>query len=341
MAATGRPAPERMVGGDVVVSGFDVAGGTVAFTAVTSASAGELYVLDRSTGTERALTRFGASLPVAPFEPEHFSVATADGKSVDAWYLPPTAPGRNATLLNIHGGPFAQYTCAFLDDFAVQAGRGYGVLWCNPRGSSGRGESWARALRGPRCDVDPGSGWGGVDAEDVLAVLDAAVERFDLDASRVGVLGGSYGGYLTSWLIGHTDRFAAACSERAVNNLLTLVSTSDIGSTLQPGYVGVSHVEHPEEYQRASPVSYVSAITTPLLILHADGDLRCPVSQAEELWVALRTLGRNVELVRFPGASHELSRSGPPRQRVERMEIILEFFDRHMPGAPVEVPLSP
>lgn len=329
----GEPAvPERMVEGDLVVTGFDVAGGTVVYTATTATSTGELWVLDRGTGAPRCLTDlgggFGAAVDLG--EPQHFTVATAAGEHVDAWYLAPTGPDRGATLLNIHGGPFAQYTVGFFDEFAIQAGAGYGVVWCNPRGSSGRAESWGRAIRGPKCAVDPGSGWGGVDADDVLAVLDAAIARFGRDPGRVGVLGGSYGGFMTSWLVGHTDRFVAACSERAVNNQLTMLWTSDLGVAFQLGYVGPSHLEDPEEYLRLSPITYAAAIATPMLILHSDGDLRCPVSQAEELWMALRLMGREVEFVRFPDASHELSRSGPPRQRVWRSEAILEFFGRHL-----------
>ena len=331
VAAGGGSAPEAMVVGDLVVSGFDIAGSTVAYTAITPESPGELYVA--IDGQSRRLTSFNADLAarIRITAPERFEVALADGEVIDAWYLAPTGPPRGATLLNIHGGPFAQYTGAFAEEFAAQAGAGFGVLWCNPRGSSGRTERWGRAIRGPKCAHDPGSGWGGVDASDVLAVLDAGIERFSLDPHRIGVLGGSYGGYLTSWLVGHTDRFAAACSERAVNNQLSMVWTSDIGTTFQRGYVGVSHLDEPEEYLRMSPVTYVRDITTPLLILHSESDLRCPISQAEELWVGLRSLGRDVEFVRFPGSSHELSRSGPPRQRVARHQVILEFFDRYLP----------
>jgi dipeptidyl aminopeptidase/acylaminoacyl peptidase len=344
----GAQATERVVGGDVVVTGFDVAAGTVVFTAACPTSSGELFVIDRHTGDHRRLTAHGEALrdAIDMPQPEHFVVPTGDGDAVDAWYLPPTGPPTEpptapstgttggATLLNIHGGPFSQYTTAFFDEFAIQAGAGYGVLWCNPRGSSGRSEAWGRSIRGPRCATDPGSGWGAIDADDVLAVADAAIERFGLDPTRIGVLGGSYGGYLTSWLIGHTDRFAAACSERAVNNQLTMVWTSDIGTSFQRGYVGVSHLDAPEEYLRMSPVTYVRDMTTPLLILHSDGDLRCPVSQGEELWTALRMLDRQVEFVRFPGAGHELSRSGPPKQRVWRAEVILDWFDRHLGTSP-------
>jgi dipeptidyl aminopeptidase/acylaminoacyl peptidase len=332
VAITGPAVPERMVEGDLAVTGFDVAGAAVAFTATRPTSTGELYVLDRRTGAHRRLTALGEAFAesVTLAEPEHFTVPTGDGEAVDAWYLAPIGPSRNATLLNVHGGPFSQYGMSFFDEFAIQAGDGFGVLWCNPRGSSGRSEAWGRSIRGPHCATDPGSGWGGVDADDVLAVADAAVERFGLDASRMGILGGSYGGYMTSWLIGHTDRFAAACSERSVNNQLTMVSTSDIGTSFQRAYAGVSHLDDPGEYLRMSPITYVQAMTTPLLILHSDGDLRCPVSQAEELWTALRLLGREVELVRFPGSGHELSRSGPPKQRVWRAEVILEWFGRHL-----------
>ncbi|GAC1309600.1 MAG: S9 family peptidase [Acidimicrobiales bacterium] len=333
----GAGAPEAMVSGEIVVSGFDVAESTVAYTAISPESPGELFVI--ADGATRRVTSFNcdAAERIGVVAPERFEVALPDGEAVDAWYLAPTGPSRGATLLNIHGGPFAQYSGSFFEEFTVQAGAGFGVLWCNPRGSSGRSEAWGRAIRGPKCEHDAGSGWGGVDASDVLAVLDAGIERFSLDPRRIGVLGGSYGGYLTSWLIGHTDRFAAACSERAVNNQLAMVWTSDIGTTFQRGYVGVSHLDDPGEYLRMSPVTYSRAINTPLLILHSEGDLRCPISQAEELWVALRSLGRDVEFLRFPGSSHELSRSGPPRQRVARHELILEFFDRYLPmpaGAP-------
>jgi dipeptidyl aminopeptidase/acylaminoacyl peptidase len=157
------------------------------------------------------------------------------------------------------------------------------------------------------------------------------VDRFpEIDPDRLGVLGGSYGGFMTSWVVGHTDRFRAACSERAVNNQLTMAWTSDIGTYFEAGYFGVTHLEDPGEFLRQSPITYADAITTPLLILHSEQDLRCPISQAEELFVALRLRGREVEFVRFPGASHELSRSGPPRQRVERAQIILEWFRRHL-----------
>jgi dipeptidyl aminopeptidase/acylaminoacyl peptidase len=134
---------------------------------------------------------------------------------------------------------------------------------------------------------------------------------------------------MTSWIVGHTDRFRAACSERAVNDVLALEHGSDLAGVFRT-YVGVSHIDDPDEYRRWSPIEHVRAMTTPLLIMHSEQDLRCPIAQADELFTALRLLERDVEMVRFPGESHELSRSGAPKHRVQRLEILLEFFDRYL-----------
>lgn len=305
------------VGGERTVEGFDVARGVVAYTASTPTALAELYV------GERALTTIGREFAesVELVAPQRFTVG-----DVDAWIMPPVgavAGERYPTLLNIHGGPFTQYGTKFFDEFQVQAGAGYAVLFCNPRGSSGYGEAWGRAI------AAPGS-WGSVDYDDVTAVVDAAVAGFDfVDPDRLGVLGGSYGGYLTTWIVAHTDRFKAACSERAVNDLVTMEHSSDIATWLST-WVGRSHLEAPEEYARQSPVRYVGDIATPLLILHAEEDLRCPIAQAEELFVAMRLLGKTVEFVRFPGEGHELSRHGAPRHRIERFEILLDWFGRYL-----------
>jgi dipeptidyl aminopeptidase/acylaminoacyl peptidase len=284
---------------------------------------------------ERALTSltlaFADSVRLA--EPERFVARSADGTEVECWAMPPAGavPGRRyPTLLNVHGGPFTQYGNKFTDDFQLQASAGFGVLYCNPRGSSGYSEQWGRAIRWPECEHDPGSGWGEVDYQDVLACADAACERFGwVDPDRLGILGGSYGGYMTSWTIGHTDRFKAACSERACNNLLTMEYTADIAGFMR-SYVGAGHLDNPAAYARQSPVSYVQDMTTPVLIIHSEDDLRCPISQAEELFVALRWLGREPEMVRFPDETHELSRSGSPRHRIMQAELILDWFRKHL-----------
>ena len=170
--------------------------------------------------------------------PERFTAVSTDGSEVDAWIMRPAGfeeGKRYPVLLNIHGGPFTQYGAGFFDEFQVYAGAGYAVVYSNPRGSSGYSEEWGRAIRGP---IDGGPGWGSVDYEDIMAVTDEALRRFDFcDPERLGVIGGSYGGYMTSWIVGHTDRFKAACSERGVNNFVSMYGSSDIGWVFK-GYTG-------------------------------------------------------------------------------------------------------
>ena len=184
-----------------------------------------------------------------------------------------------------------------------------------------------QAIIGPHHHTAPGTGWGSVDVDDVLAIIDTALDRYDFcDRDRVGMLGGSYGGFMATWLAAHHgDRFRAFCSERAVNNLTSEEWSSDISTFFQAEH-GVSHLEMPEEYERLSPVRAVHNIDAPMLIIHSEEDWRCPIGQAEEVWVALKLLDKEVDFYRFPGENHELSRSGSPIHRVQRAEIILDWF---------------
>ena len=330
-AADGSAAPVPVWQGEGVVTGYHEAAGRIAFALATSARPSELFVLD--DGEVRQLTDLTADFArrAELRLPERLTVPSTDGSvELDAWILlPPNHdPERSYPMLfNVHGGPFTQYGNGFFDEVQMQATAGYVVGWCNPRGSSGREESFGRAIVGPPLG---GSGWGSVDFDDVMAVVDHLVSsRPYIDPHRLGILGGSYGGYLTSWAIGHTDRFAAAVSERAVNNLASLESASDFAGAFRQ-IMGASHLDDPQLYARMSPISYVRDIRTPLLIIHSEQDLRCPIEQADQLFVALRLLERDVELVRFPGESHELSRSGSPTHRRKRQEIILDFFANHL-----------
>ena len=291
----------------------------------------ELYVLedDKPRQLTDLTSRFARQAQLR--EVERFTVPSTDGTvELDAWLLRPADHEEGKTyplLLNVHGGPFTQYANRFFDEVQMQARAGYAVLWCNPRGSSGREEAFGRAISGPPLG---GTGWGTVDFDDVMAVLDHTLAQHSfVDRDRLGILGGSYGGYMTSWAVSHTDRFRAACSERAANNLLSLEWASDAAGAFRTGF-GISHLDDPEAYLRHSPVSYVKDIDTPLLIVHSEGDLRCPVEQGDQLFVALRMLEKDVEMVRFTGESHELSRSGSPAHRRQRMEVILEYFDRYL-----------
>jgi dipeptidyl aminopeptidase/acylaminoacyl peptidase len=262
--------------------------------------------------------------------PERYTAVSADGSEVDAWLVRPAdfdATQRYPVLLSIHGGPYAQYPTGFFDEFQVLAGAGYAVLYANPRGSSGAGEAWARAICGP---IAGGPGWGSVDYEDLMAVVDEGLRRFDfLDGERLGVLGGSYGGYMTSWIVSHTNRFKAACSERAVNHLLSAFGSSDLFWLFSRHFGGLPW-DDVQAWLDRSPAQHAQAIETPLLIVHSDNDLRCDVEQAEHLFVLLRLQHKPVELVRFPAEGHELSRSGSPAHRVQRLELLVDWFDREL-----------
>jgi dipeptidyl aminopeptidase/acylaminoacyl peptidase len=327
-----------IVDGARTVTGVDQQAGTLAVVVCAGDTLTEVYVATAATdGKLRcitdATTRFRAATNAEPVAPERYEATSSDGAAVECWAFRPEGEGPFPTLLNIHGGPFTQYGYRFFDEFQMQLGAGFAVVCCNPRGSSGYSEAWARGIRWPECKSDPGTGWGGIDYDDVMACIDTAAQKFDwIDGDRVGVLGGSYGGFMTSWIIGHTNRFQAACSERSVNNLLTLDHNSDVASAFHIE-VGTSYLDDPEPYVRHSPITYVRDMETPLLILHSENDLRCPINQAEELFVTLRLLGRTPEFWRFPGECHELSRSGAPKHRVQRAEILLDFFSRHLQSA--------
>jgi len=254
-------------------------------------------------------------------EPEHFVVNTG-GAEVDCWVFLPQGSDKVPVLLNIHGGPATQYGFGFFDEFQVYAGAGYGVVACNPRGSSGRGADHLRAVRG--------EDWGEVDEQDILACLDEALKRVDrLDDKRVGVMGGSYGGFMTAWLIGRHQRFQSAIVERGLLNWPSFADISDIGNIFPGMYMDVGP-EDRDILVRKSPLTYVSNVKTPTLLIHSEKDWRCPIEQAETYLAALLRQGTEAEFLRFPGESHELSRSGDPKHRKARFEAILEWHGRYL-----------
>jgi dipeptidyl aminopeptidase/acylaminoacyl peptidase len=317
--------PRRIVGGELCVTGWDAVRGNLIYLRSTPTTLPELYA-----GSRRATfvqSSFSESRAIAT--PERFTATSPDGSEIDAWIIRPTelSGERCPVLLNIHGGPFAQYGNRFFDEFQVQAGAGYAVVYSNPRGSSGYSEEWGRAIRGPG---PGGPGMGTVDYDDVMAVVDRALELYDFcDPERIGVMGGSYGGYLTSWIVGHTNRFKAACSERAVNDWPSMHGSSDSGWMFK-GYVGSFLFEDHDAWRAISPTTYAANVETPLMIMHSEDDLRCHVEQAEQLFTTLRLLKKDVELVRWPAESHELTRSGSPAHRVARFEVLLEWFGRYL-----------
>jgi dipeptidyl aminopeptidase/acylaminoacyl peptidase len=249
---------------------------------------------------------------------------TVDGRTIQGWWYPPlAADGLPAAMpaplvLEIHGGPMTAYGYAPFWEWQTLAAAGIGVLAANPRGSDGYGQAFADA------NVRD---WGDGPTRDLLAGVDLAVAEGWADPARLGVTGGSYGGYLTSWIVGHDDRFAAAITCRSVNDLAVLMGTGDIaGPEFGRAYFGEQPWEAPDVYRSQSPIAYVERIRTPLLIQHAEQDLRTTIAQGEMLFAALRTLGRPVRIMRVPGESHELTRSGTPFRRVENLVQIRDWF---------------
>ena len=316
-AAGGRP--ELLIGGARWVSAVAAAGDTVVAVVGDATNAGELVV----AGRDEPLTDFGAELTAtAGLRPLRELTTTApDGHPVHGWLVHPDPelhPGPRPVLLDVHGGPFAQYGYTLFDEAQVYAAAGYAVVLGNPRGSAGYGEQHGRAIR---------HAMGTVDADDLLALLDAALVGDDVDPTRVGVMGGSYGGFMTTWLAAHAgDRFRAAIVERAVTAWDSFVGSSDIGWIFADEYVGTD----PAALAAQSPLTHAGRISMPTLIIHSEQDWRCPVEQAQRLYVALKRQGVPTELLLFPGEGHELSRSGLPSHRLARFEAILDWWSRHL-----------
>ncbi|MGS0688680.1 S9 family peptidase [Nakamurella sp. GG22] len=314
-----------VIGGARVVTSFAGRDSTVAAVVAAGDSAGEVVTIGvdpTGSGTgERLRSDFGGLLAASGIRPAIEIGATApDGYPVHGWLVAPDGPGPHPTLLVVHGGPHAAYGPALFDEAQVYAAAGYAVVLGNPSGSAGYGEPHGRAVVGAL---------GTVDVDDLLALLDAALARPDCDAERVGVMGGSYGGFMTSLLCSRApERFVAAISERAVNAWDSFAGSSDIGYYFAAAYVGADR----DSQWAASPLSHADEIDVPLLIIHSEQDWRCPVEQAQRLFVALKSRGAEVEMLLFPGEGHELSRSGRPRHREQRFEAILDWWGRHLPS---------
>ena len=331
VAADGSAEPELLVGGEQYIGLYDFVDGTLVYTASTHDRPHEVFKGDGGDGVRLTAVAEDFVTGRELAEVERFTATSADGTEVDAWLVRP--PGfdeskRYPTLLVIHGGPFAQYGTGFFDEVQVYAGAGYCVLFSNPRGGSGHSEAWGRAICGP--NADGGKGWGSVDYEDLMGVVDSAFGQYPfLDADQLGVLGGSYGGYMTSWIVGHTNRFKAALSERSVNHLVSAFGSSDLFWIFERQFGGPMW-ENVDTWLAMSPATYARDIETPLLIVHSENDLRCNIEQGEHLFTLLRLLGKETEMLRFPAEGHELSRSGSPIHRVQRFEAILEWFGRYL-----------
>ncbi len=313
---------EPLTQGDMSVEGYSFSGDhdVLAYTAMTAATPAELFI--RRNGRESRVTKFNDRVVglLRARTPEFFEFEASDGERIEGWIL---RGGRSPRpgVLEIHGGPRTAYGHAFMLEFQLLASRGFHVIYTNPRGSQGYGEGFAAWIVGD---------YGTRDYQDLMEAADHVVERGWVDPDRFGVTGGSYGGYMTNWIVTHTDRFAAAVTQRSISNWQSFFGTSDIGYFFGEEELTALPWDDPAKFAEKSPITYVKDVTTPLLILHSEKDERCPMEQAEQLFVALKRLKEEVELARFPDESHDLSRSGQPRHRVERLERILGWFDKHL-----------
>jgi dipeptidyl aminopeptidase/acylaminoacyl peptidase len=331
--------PRRVTDGQCHVYAFslDKRQRSLALTISDPAVPGDVYALalDAQSGqngrdgraTPRRLTELNAKLlsEVELARLEEFSFRGADDWELQGWVMRParSQPDEKLpTILEIHGGPAAMYGYSFFLEFQLLAAQGYAVVFSNPRGSTGYGRVFTHAVT---------FDWGGKDYLDIMAGLDAAIARGGIDPQRLGVAGGSYGGYMTNWVVGHTDRFAAAVTMRCVSNAAAFFGTSDAGWWLAVDEFGATPWEDLGKLMYHSPITYVANIRTPLLILHSDNDLRCPIGEGEQMFAALKYLGRETKFVKFEGQTHDLSRNGHPRSRVIRFHEIQGWFQRYIP----------
>ncbi len=319
---------EKLVGGESVTFEYSPApGGLVAFGQADPTNPGEVYIWRQ--GQTRRLTDLNPWLRDHRLAtPETYEYEGVDGARVQAWLMKP---------LNFQGGhkyPAIVYVhCSmfswdFNHEFQVYANAGYAVAYFNQRGTTaGYGQAWTHASQGDQ---------GGQDYAEIMLGVDDLVARPFIDASRLGVTGGSCGGFMTNWIVGHTDRFAAAVTQRSITNQISFFGTSDIGPECTEGETGANPWKDLQAVWRQSPIAYATSVTTPLLIIHSDEDYRCALEQAEQMFAALRWMGKEVELVIFEGESHGLSRGGRPGNRIERVRRILGWFQKHLGTHPVQ-----
>ncbi|MCC6174855.1 MAG: S9 family peptidase [Chloroflexi bacterium] len=313
--------PRTLVGGDRALISFSGANDCLTFVATDPLDPGTLFAANKDGSGERPLVDVNRALldSLELASPERLEIEGADGEAVEGWLIPGRGRGRRPLILEIHGGPHGLYGNAFFHEFQVLAASGYHVLYTNPRGSRGYGERFCSEIAG---------GWGDLDYRDLMAAVDVVVKRPDVDPKRLGVAGGSYGGFMTNWIVGHTDRFTAAVTMRCLSNFVSFYGTSDIGTWFGERELCGTPREVFDTYVRMSPLTYVERVTTPILIMHSEQDLRCPVEQAEQWFVSLRRLGKTAEFLRFPEENHNLSRSGRPDRRLLRLARLVEWFDR-------------
>ncbi len=326
-AAVDGSAATKITSGKHRIAGFDVAGDDLA---IVRGLIHRPFELERwsPNGEVSAITSANSEFldEVALAEAIELDVTAADGTSIQSWIIPPfthdpESPAKHPLIVQIHGGPHSMYGYALFHEMQLMAAQGFAVAFCNPRGSSGYGQEFLSCTRGS---------WGESDMPDVMSLVDEVCALPWIDSGRMGITGGSYGGYLTNWIIGHDTRFKAAVTQRCVSAFMSFFGTSDIGTTFGVHEFDGLPWSDTMKLHKHSPIAYVDRIETPLLIVHSEQDLRCPIEQAEQMFASLKYLGREVKFVRIPGEGHELSRSGTPSRRLARLHHIIEWFESHL-----------
>lgn len=301
----------------------------LAFTFANLFNPGDIWVRDMISGTTRQITRVNnrllKSLDLGKIEEVWFDDADKSMK-LHGWILKP--PGfspkkKYPSILEVHGGPRVPYGFMFMHEFYFLAAQGYVVYYSNPRGGQGYGETHAKAIW---------NNWGNADYRDIMAWTDHVVKKTYIDKKKMGVTGGSYGGYMTNWIIGHTNRFAAAVTQRCVSNLISMWGSSDGNWIFQMEFGEKPPYENFANFWRQSPIKYIGNAKTPTLVIHSENDYRTDTEQGEQVFVALKKLGVPTEMVRYPQESHELSRSGRTDRRIDRLNHILRWFDVYLKG---------
>ena len=302
---------EEVISGQRCVDGFSIASsGEMAFISMDFTSLDELHVI--KNGKEKQITHMNARAlqKLQLSQPEHFDVKTSDGRKIDAWIMKPVnfdPKKKYPTVLEIHGGPKTSYGYGFFLEFQILTSHGYVVIFSNPRGSDGYGEDFANIF----------GAYGKRDYQDLMEVMDTSIRRFDfIDENNLGVTGGSYGGYMTNWIVGHTKRFKAAVSQRSISNWISFFGTTDIGYFFGPEQLGGDPWSNFEGYTKMSPLTYAKDVETPLLFIHSMEDKRCWMAEALQFFTALKYFKKETKLALFPQETHELSRSGKPLHRI-------------------------
>jgi len=320
---------ETVIKFEGVVSGFslDQDQNQIAFIQGTMTDPCQVAVLRAGEKTPEILTSLNkellSSLDLGICEEVWFK--GPDQNDLQGWILKPPDfdPGKKyPSIMEIHGGPLAQYGFFFMHEFFYLAAQDYVVYFCNPRGGQGYGEEHAGAIYYGK--------WGTVDYADLMSWADYMTAQPYIDLNNMGVTGGSYGGYMTAWIIGHTDRFKAAVSQRCVSNLLSMWGSSDFNWSFQAWFGDKAPYEDIETLWQCSPMKHIGNAKTPTLIIHSMQDLRCAIEQSEQVYVALKTLGVETEFLMFPDSPHGLSRTGRTDRKIARLEGILDWFERYM-----------